>query len=153
MDVLSFHVRNPYFTSSVVISSGMGVVTLTESGIAKDVKNSRRVSSSPCQSAGIVPPRISAASRERLENVSRSCIFPFPHGEAAAARNEFLLYFSRLCSMLALSSKVSHTMSFSSVVASNAWKSSGSAGLFRCLGTKTVRKLLFSCGLVTCRIF
>ena len=45
----------------------MGSALLTESGRAKDVRNSHRVSSSPCQSGGMDPDSSSDADRDRVE--------------------------------------------------------------------------------------
>ena len=66
MEVVSFHFLKPYMASLLDISIGMGAVLLTLSGIANDVKNSRRVASSPCHARGIKPDKISEAAYDRL---------------------------------------------------------------------------------------
>ncbi len=125
---------------------------LTTSGSAKEVKNSRSMSSCSCQCGGIVPDRSSADSFERLLKDNPLCMVPCPHGDAAAARNEFRLNRRRLLSMVSLSSIVSHMMSAGSVDERNCWKFCGYSVLCLSLGIMSLSRPLFRLGLTTCRM-
>lgn len=151
--MVSFHFLNPNRTSSSFMSIGITGFVFTVSGIANDVKNSRSVSSCPYQWGGIVSPSSSADSRERLLNESPLSMVPCPHGEAAAALKEFLLYQRRLLSIVSLSRTVSHMISVGSVVDRKCWKSSGYSACSRFLGIISLLRPFVSFSFTTFRIF
>ena len=62
------------------------------------------------------------------------CMVTFPHGDAAAAPKEHLLYQCRLHSMVSLFNTVSQMMSSGLVVAKTCWKSVGYLDCSQCCG-------------------
>ncbi len=93
--------------------ASIGGRCFVESGMMKEVRNSRRSSSFPYQSGGIVPSRSALAAGDKLVKVSWSWMVPWPQGEAAAARKCCLLKRRRLVSIADWSSSESQTMSSS----------------------------------------
>ena len=72
MEVCSFHFRNPFWTSSSVMSFWIGVMSLMVSGMANSERNVLRIWSSVVQWDGTLPWRRFLAAGDKLEKVRAS---------------------------------------------------------------------------------